>query len=136
MTVRWLVKLGPIKLDLPSIHRWPNGHAKTSACLGRSDPVTKTNLPCGHWQRKEIEENIYGDPEKINCDALKAINHGLVDHFGFVNREGVEEEKKRPGLLLDRALTQMQRARATIDMEKKRRSGEADCRDSKATAPM
>ena len=38
------------------------------------------------WKRKKIAENLYGEPEKINCDALKAMHYGLIHHFGFVDR--------------------------------------------------
>ncbi len=38
------------------------------------------------WKRKEIGEGNYGEPEKGNCDALKAISYGLVDKYGLVDR--------------------------------------------------
>jgi hypothetical protein len=38
------------------------------------------------WKRKEIGENLYGDPETANCDFIKANGYGLIDHFGRVDR--------------------------------------------------
>ncbi len=52
----------------------------------------------GAWKRKEIGENVYGEPEKVNCDALKAIGYGLIDHFGSVEPVfGPVVETKWPG---------------------------------------
>ena len=31
-------------------------------------------------------ENIYGQAELKNCDCMKAIQYGLIDHFGRVER--------------------------------------------------
>ena len=39
----------------------------------------------GRWKRKEIGENLYGDPEDKNCDAMKAIQYYLIDKFGRVD---------------------------------------------------
>ncbi len=38
----------------------------------------------GRWVRKRIGENMFGEPESTNCDALKAIGYGLIDRFGHV----------------------------------------------------
>jgi hypothetical protein len=40
----------------------------------------------GRWKRKEVGENIFGDAEIQNCDCMKAISYGLIDHFGRVER--------------------------------------------------
>jgi hypothetical protein len=40
----------------------------------------------GRWKRKEIGENLYGEPELKNCDCMKALQYGLIDHFGRVER--------------------------------------------------
>ena len=40
----------------------------------------------GRWRRKEVGENIYGEPEIKNCDCMKAVHYGLIDHFGRVER--------------------------------------------------
>ncbi len=39
----------------------------------------------GRWKRKEIGENLYGEPELKNCDAMKAIQYYLIDRFGRVD---------------------------------------------------
>ncbi len=52
----------------------------------------------GRWKRKEIGENLFGAPEKTNCDALKAIGYGLVDNFGFVDTTPPVEPQEPPGL--------------------------------------
>lgn len=46
------------------------------------------------WKRKEIAPEIYGEPVKYGCDALKAINYGLVNEFGFVDRTEPETNEQ------------------------------------------
>jgi hypothetical protein len=38
------------------------------------------------WKRKEIGENLYGDPDMKNCDCMKALQYWLIDQFGRVER--------------------------------------------------
>ena len=49
-------------------------------------PKVEGLVEYSRWKRKEIGENLYGDPESRNCDFLKAIGYGLIDHFGRVDR--------------------------------------------------
>jgi hypothetical protein len=48
-------------------------------------PKCKGVREYGLWKRKEIGENLYGDPEAKNCDFMKAVGYGLIDHFGRVD---------------------------------------------------
>lgn len=50
------------------------------------NPSCKGLVEFTRWKRKEIGENLYGEPEKQNCDFLKANGYGLVDNFGRVER--------------------------------------------------
>ncbi len=45
----------------------------------------------GSWKRKRVGEGLYSDPEDKNCDALKAINYGLIDRFGSLKERGNEK---------------------------------------------
>ena len=56
------------------------------SCRGATGEYTR-------WKRKEISENVFGPPEAINCDALKAIHYGLIDEFGFVEKPRAEKKK-------------------------------------------
>ncbi len=52
----------------------------------------------GAWKRKRLGESLYGEPEKTNCDALKAIGYGLIDHFGYADASFAPlPEYKSPG---------------------------------------
>lgn len=46
------------------------------------------------WKRKKIGEYLYGPPEATNCDALKALNYGLIDHFGHVDPQPKKDKSK------------------------------------------
>jgi len=48
-------------------------------------PSCKGVREYGLWKRKEIGENLYGDPETRHCDFMKAVGYGLIDHFGRVD---------------------------------------------------
>lgn len=48
------------------------------------NPACQGLIEYSRWKRKEVGENLYGEPEKQNCDLLKAINYGLVYNFGLV----------------------------------------------------
>lgn len=49
----------------------------------------------GHWRRKEIGENLFGEAETKNCDAMKAIQYYLIDRFGRVDYKKRKQEKPK-----------------------------------------
>jgi len=49
------------------------------------------------WRRKEVtlDRVAISEPEKTNCDALKALSYGLIDHFGPIERAPVAKSVRR-----------------------------------------
>lgn len=75
-------------------------------CKGATGEYTR-------WTRKQIAENLFGPPEKTNCDALKAIHYGLVDEFGFVDKDKPKPvtPKRVPAFAARRALQRIERVK-------------------------
>lgn len=55
------------------------------------NPSCKGIAEFGRWKRKEIGENIFGSAEAKNCDFLKALGYGLIDHFGRIEKHSVPQ---------------------------------------------
>lgn len=56
------------------------------------------------WVRKPIGDTQYGDPSPYNCDALKALGYGLIDHFGYVERPKTEKAKTKQLFLANKIM--------------------------------
>ncbi len=52
----------------------------------------------GRWMRRKVTglTNQAAQPQIVNCDALKAINYGLIDAFGYVDSDGKPSRVRDP----------------------------------------
>jgi hypothetical protein len=50
------------------------------------------------WVRREVTglRNQTAAPQKVNCDAMKAVNYGLIANFGFVEYDGPPAKIESP----------------------------------------
>jgi hypothetical protein len=65
----------------------PDATDKTKGRIFFNENCTGALREYGQWKRRVISglRAATAAPKKINCDALKAINYGLVYNFGFVD---------------------------------------------------
>lgn len=72
------------------------------------NPNVKGMVEYGRWKKKQIAEDLFGQPEDKNCDFTKAIGYYLIDRFGRVEGH-VKNTAQSVGerVTIDKATTQM-----------------------------